>query len=672
MKSKKDLMHFFNTNHNAQMSNGNTSYAMANTNNGLWWLNIDLKKFKSVVNIILQTKNEAFWLQLNPGFVEDLATKFRIRPDRNAIDLEIVSTAGDDYMHDTKNGGSGFNFNPYIKASVTLNVNGSQENKPTYWHIQMNQPENRNGIVINSVDLLKEKTPVIGTGEWDDLQCDYFKGNVEDAMEVGDVVLVREGVLPIALVSIQSDSFTSEELRQKYINVNYREVKILDWYVGTDTFPVAQGTLGRLTNKNTPSYKFIDRWFNRINTTSKMDELIKILEYKKQIILQGPPGTGKTFTAKEIAYQLITKNSLSKDTLVRKQQLEQTEFKDFCELIQFHPAYSYEDFVRGIVAETQGEKVHYVTKNKILAKLAKKAKDNLDRSEKSLGDLKQDERYQNALEALIDKVQTEIDTSETSKYFLTNSGFIFDCDDEYFRYTGDAWSSSFRIPFDELITIAKNNLRSRQEIKKSREVRGSSRQHATYLWKLMEEYYKILDTYPVPTQIIKENAKKYVLIIDEINRANLPAVLGELIYALEYRNQPVNTLYPIAEDYKITLPENLYIIGTMNTADRSVGHIDYAIRRRFAFVNVLPDSSIVPEFAKSHFRSVANLFTEDYLSSDYKREDVQIGHSYFLGKEEELPLKINNEVIPILKEYVTDGVLSHEALDEIEKLRIEA
>ncbi|WP_166521608.1 McrB family protein [Zobellia amurskyensis] len=667
MNSKKELISYFSKEYTVDMHAKNTTYATAN--NGLWWLNITVDKFDRVVHFILRTDKNAYWLELQPGFVDNLAEYFRIRPDRNAIDLEIVSHEGDTYMHDTKNGGTGFNFSPYIKATIKINDTNEQSKNPIYWHIQMNQPENRNGVVLNSVDLLKEKTPVIGTGEWDDLQCDYFKGNVEDAMEVGDVVLIREGKTPVALATIQSSSFTSDSLAQKYINVNFREVKVLDWHAGNEYFPMTQGTLGRLINEQKPSYQFIDRWYKRINTSSKMSDLLKILEYKKQIILQGPPGTGKTFMAKEMAYKVVTGNSLSRDTKLRKQQLDNEEFKDSYELIQFHPAYSYEDFVRGIVAETQGEKVHYVTKNKILAKMAKKAKENLDRSEKSVSDLKQDERYQMALEGLIDKVQSEIDTNDSGKYFLTDSGFIFDCDDEYFRYTGEAWQSSFRIPFDELIIIAKNNLRSRQAIKKSKEVRGSSRQHATYLWKLMEEYYKLLDEYPIPTEIVKEKAKKYVLIIDEINRANLPAVLGELIYAFEYRNQPVNTIYPIAEDYKITLPDNLYIIGTMNTADRSVGHIDYAIRRRFAFVDVLPDINVVPDYAKQHFETVASLFTKDYLTSDFKRKDVQIGHSYFMaGSEEELDIKIKYEVVPILKEYVKDGVLLEEAIPEIEKL----
>jgi 5-methylcytosine-specific restriction protein B len=140
---------------------------------------------------------------------------------------------------------------------------------------------------------------------------------------------------------------------------------------------------------------------------------------------------------------------------------------DNYKLIQFHPAYTYEDFVRGIVATTGSNgNINYDVKNKVLAEMAENAKNNPDNS--------------------------------------------------------------------------------------------------------------------------------FVLIIDEINRANLSSVLGELIYALEYRGEVVESMYEYEESREIVLPENLYIIGTMNTADRSVGHIDYAIRRRFAFVDVNTDESVIP------------------------------------------------------------------------------
>lgn len=194
-----------------------------------------------------------------------------------------------------------------------------------------------------------------------------------------------------------------------------------------------------------------------------------------------------------------------------------------------------------------------------------------------------------------------------------------------------------------------------------------------------------------------DSNSKYVLIIDEINRANLPSVLGELIYALEYRynhkkenykEASVESLYDIAKDGEdpdrdFLLPDNLYIIGTMNTSDRSVSHIDYAIRRRFAFVNVFPDIEPIRSAGLSKFKTVCELFIEDFdtvdwkdpkfkpskhISSEFKPEDVMIGHSYFITKEKDedgkpldemkqIELKLKYEIVPILNEYVKDGIL---------------
>jgi len=168
-------------------------------------------------------------------------------------------------------------------------------------------------------------------------------------------------------------------------------------------------------------------------------------------------------------------------------------------------------------------------------------------------------------------------------------------------------------------------------------------------------------------------------------------VLGELIYALEYRyyfkknnlkEATVESIYDLSEDdletdKSIVLPENLYIIGTMNTADRSVGQIDYAIRRRFAFVDVLPkvlDETTLKDnlkFNTEMFHKVKALFDDDenkYLSEEFKAKGVQLGHSYFIHKEGEFDLKLQYEIKPILNEYVTDGILKETALTIIEAL----
>ena len=165
----------------------------------------------------------------------------------------------------------------------------------------------------------------------------------------------------------------------------------------------------------------------------------------------------------------------------------------------------------------------------------------------------------------------------------------------------------------------------------------------------------------------------HVLVIDEINRANVSAVLGELIYGLEYRGKEVQTPYQVGGETGLLIPENLQIIGTMNTADRTIGQIDYAVRRRFAFVQCLPQFDvIVDDDAKRFFNEVDKLFAPEFLSVDYDREDVRIGHSYFLADGVALANKIIYQVVPILREYLKDGVLKKAAAGEIDAIEEEA
>jgi len=125
-------------------------------------------------------------------------------------------------------------------------------------------------------------------------------------------------------------------------------------------------------------------------------------------------------------------------------------------------------------------------------------------------------------------------------------------------------------------------------------------------------------------------------------------------------------MYELRGNREITLPENLYIIGTMNTADRSVGYIDYAIRRRFTFIDVLPDKSIIKNpIAQRLFSDIEKIF-ENYLSEEFDINDVMIGHSYFLTNN--LQSALEYKIKPLLFEYVKDGVLQSDAKTKIEQL----
>ncbi|WP_282017703.1 AAA family ATPase [Salegentibacter mishustinae] len=369
-----------------------------------------------------------------------------------------------------------------------------------------------------------------------------------------------------------------------------------------------------------------------------------------------------------------------------------TNEKGDYELIQFHPSYTYEDFVRGIEATSNGEKIEYKTRNKKIAKLSLKASENLENSQKSEEELNEkillEERFESFVEMINDKVDEE------GKFPLTPSVSIVGVEEDAFRYKGEnGWNSNGnKMHFNDIKKAYLDNNTTRQEIKKNKTLSGLANWHASYYVRVLNAFQQFIEDgegeIEVKPEEKNENLKKYVLIIDEINRANLPSVLGELIYALEYRGEIVNSMYEVNGKSELIIPENLYIIGTMNTADRSVGHIDYAIRRRFSFVEILADSTVIQnQNAKKLFDEVSKLFIREkdgevtnskYLAPDFNYRDIQIGHSYFLvdPKEsdadqlEELKLKLNYEIKPILREYVNDGILLKDAEITIEKLSI--
>ncbi len=320
----------------------------------------------------------------------------------------------------------------------------------------------------------------------------------------------------------------------------------------------------------------------------KVDNSKKYMEYSRameilgihQMIMQGPPGTSKTYSAREFLKFMGKKTTETQP--ISDDMLDSFQIKSYgkdkplsnwseanpgemptiaWDIVQFHPSYGYEDFVRGIEVSTvqskDGEKssVSYETVNKILGEMAEVA--------------------------------------------------------------------------------------SRSEYK---------------------------DT-------------KFFLVIDEINRANLATVFGELIYGLEYRGKSVATPYTVDDSNKVVLPDNLYILGTMNTADKSIGGIDYAIRRRFLFFSLLPDRGTIKSYrigtmedadsekkqieinekASLLFDRVAELFNPDNLNNEYFKDDVQIGHTYFLvSSDEQLYLRFKYQMLPILREYYKDGLFQFE------------
>jgi len=374
----------------------------------------------------------------------------------------------------------------------------------------------------------------------------------------------------------------------------------------------------------------------QIHEKIKMENNINLLKYKKQIILQGPPGTGKTKLAQEIAEKLISFNEINKGTTSIKQlsrefiknnlkvgqKLESKNNKEF-EVISLERSV--------VIIKSETSKPWRPSYHKIIDSfnnqswLIKGRNGGYTSYEDAIAKYFY-ETHLNSIESSEQELQSEVD-------FLAIIQFHPSYTYEDFVRGIVAKSTDNE---EGIVYVAEN--------------------------KLLIEFSERAQNDP-------EN--NYILIIDEINRANLSSVLGELIYALEYRGKAIESMYAVNNDKKVILPPNLYIVGTMNTADRSVGHIDYAIRRRFAFIEVLPEKLQDSEelyFNTTGFEKVAALFAEGNVSPDFDRKDVQIGHSYFIAKktdadseqkrDEIFEMKMKYEVIPILLEYVKDGILT--------------
>lgn len=398
----------------------------------------------------------------------------------------------------------------------------------------------------------------------------------------------------------------------------------------------------------------------------EMQGLVKVLKYKKQIILQGPPGTGKTRMAKLIARAMLNESNVNSVN-------NSTHFK----LIQFHPSYTYEDFVRGIQADTENGNISYKAVDKTLGKFAKEALQNYLDSKKEVQTLPDEIWVDKQLELFAGSIQATLEADKP--YHINEIVQVVEVKPGSLLYKGPEWTvDPFSLKLKDIKQAFLDNNKTRQNIEKNQNISGSARQHATYYFLILEKFRAFVkDKHPSVVNQVKE--KPYILVIDEINRANLSAVLGELIYALEYRGEAVESVYAVDEDPKLILPPNLYIIGTMNTADRSVGQIDYAIRRRFAFIDVPPkdlsgEQGI--EFDSDLFKEVQSLFFNDAdkeqtVSKEFEPKDVALGHSYFISSEDaSMDIRLKYEIKPILLEYVRDGILIGEnIMKQIKKLK---
>ena len=455
---------------------------------------------------------------------------------------------------------------------------------------------------------------------------------------------------------------------------------------------------------------------------------------RKNIILQGAPGTGKTYRIPELVVRLCepefdANNATRKELMSVYDRLKEEKRVMFT---TFHQSMDYEDWLEGLRPVLENDQVRYKIEPGIFKRLCTEAERPLSaKKDVNISD-----------EAIVWKVSLSGTGDNPVRRDCMKNGYIRIGWDGYGENITDETDWSIHNGEGKTILNAFINTMKVGDIVmscySSRTIDAIGIVTGEYEWHDDFEHYKrvrrvkwlvkginedivklnddktmtlgtvyklnaitldkvksLLDKHEASKTLI-DNNKPYVIVIDEFNRGNVSKIFGELITLLEpdkrkgMRNAE-SVLLPYSKK-EFYIPSNVFLVATMNTADRSLDTIDYAIRRRFAFITVKPQEIDDDNFNSELFREVSSLFISNYdeyaesgfddtikllpaetLSEEYRPEDVCIGHSYFImDGEYALQDRLLFEIIPLLEEYIRDGVLTSEAQQTIDKLYLTA
>lgn len=524
-----------------------------------------------------------------------------------------------------------------------------------YWHMQLH-PNDRNSFSAKKIIDILKNAKVIGLGEaWNDSNgtpVDFPRQFKED-MQIGDVVLIRDTMHPIALVKITSMAWYAKE---DEIDESFdwfplrRGIEILGFFSKNEEELLnnaleqkkknhipSSGTLGSCS-KNTATGIFIKNWLDKIQAEKKMSDIVNLLKHTHNLILHGAPGTGKTHLAREIAEAMGAEVGF----------------------VQFHPSYDYTDFVEGLrpVNDAGSGQIGFGRKDGVFKKFCERALENMNGFS--------EDNFAEAYQKLLDKVE-EAEESETPYILKTLSH------KKEFALKTNSLQNFYAVPQTDKkihMTITKDSIRTYLRT-------GKISDWKPYLTAIAQH---LIDDFGYKKQIQANEKKNFVFIIDEINRGEMSKIFGELFFAIDpsYRGAKIcknlrtqyanlqNEQNAFDEVLKISdsdnfghffIPENVYIIGTMNDIDRNVESMDFAFRRRFTFKEIKAkdtqeqilselDDSIQDEAIRRMDSLNKAIDSIEGLSSAY-----HIGGAYFLKLKE-----LGND-FGLLWEYHLEGLL---------------